>query len=169
MLKNARRVAWLILILGVLAAATALIISQANLADNFLTFSLVQLLWMGLLYVVVGIVLLLLLRPSAEPVVTAAVAAPTPSAINQPDPQDLTLIEGIGPKSKEALNKSGIYTFAQLLDKDPEELLRIVRDRHGVRVVGNATATWTKQARYIVNGDLAGLKQYQDFLQAGRE
>lgn len=171
MLQNARRVAWLILILGVVAAAVALIISLGNLADNFLTFSLIQLFWMGILYIIVGIVLLLLLRPSAEPVVaTTTATAPAPvTAINLPDPQDLTLIEGIGPKSKDALNKAGIYTFAQLIEKSPEDLLRIVRDEHGVKVVGNATATWTKQARFIVNGDMAGLKEYQDFLQAGRE
>ncbi|MBN2471713.1 MAG: hypothetical protein JXN59_13410 [Anaerolineae bacterium] len=171
MLRTARRVAWLIVILGVLAAAASLIISQANLADNFLTFSLTQLLWMGVLYIIVGIILLLLLRPAAEPVVTASGAASAVSAAASfsPDPQDLTIIEGIGPKSKAALNKAGIYTFTQLARHSPEDLLRIVRDEHGVQVVGNATATWVKQARFIINGDLEGLKLYQERLQAGRE
>lgn len=169
-MKTARRVAWLILILGVLAAAVSLIISQADLADNFLTFSLTQLLWMGVLYIIVGVVLLLLLRPASQPAVETArpAAAPRASGLS-PDPQDLTIIEGIGPKSKEALNKAGIYTFTQLAQRSPEDLLRIVRDEHGVQVVGNATATWVKQARFIINGDLEGLKLYQERLQAGRE
>lgn len=171
MLKTARRVAWLIVILGVLAAAASLIISQANLADNFLTFSLTQLLWMGVLYLIVGVILLFLLRPAAQPAVEtpARPVAATRATGFSPDPQDLTIIEGIGPKSKEALNKSGIYTFTQLAQRSPEDLLRIVRDEHGVQVVGNATATWVKQARFIINGDLEGLKLYQERLQAGRE
>ncbi len=169
-MKTARRVAWLIIVLGVLAAAASIIISQANLADNFLTFSLTQLLWMGVLYIIVGIVLLLLLRSTAQPVVETArpVAAARATGLS-PDPQDLTIIEGIGPKSKDALNKAGIYTFTQLAQHSPDDLLRIVRDEHGVQVVGNATATWVKQARFIINGDLEGLKLYQERLQAGRE
>jgi predicted flap endonuclease-1-like 5' DNA nuclease len=178
MLTTARRIAWLILILGLLAALAAAIITLGNLADNFLTFSLTQLFWMGVLYVVVGVVLLILLRAERTLAVEAAAharpaysqAVRTISSANmQPDPEDLLIIEGIGPKSKEALNDAGILTFEQLAAKTPEELLRIVRDERGVQVVGNATATWTKQARYIINGDMEGLKKYQEFLQAGRE
>ncbi len=178
MLTTARRIAWLILILGLLAALAAAIITLGNLADNFLTFSLTQLFWMGVLYVVVGVVLLILLRGEnataaqelahVRPAYAQAIRT-IPSVNAMPDPDDLLIIEGIGPKSKEALNAAGIFTFEQLVAKTPEDLLRIVRDEHGVQVVGNATATWTKQARYIVNGDIEGLKKYQEFLQAGRE
>ncbi len=38
------------------------------------------------------------------------------------DPDDLTRIEGIGPKINQLLNDGGIYTYRQLSDSDPVHL-----------------------------------------------
>ncbi|MBX3080087.1 MAG: 50S ribosomal protein L17 [Anaerolineae bacterium] len=80
----------------------------------------------------------------------------------------LTRIEGIGPKVQQALYDAGITTFEQVANTSGEELTRIVKEEKKVNMVGDAT-TWPKQAKLIVDGDEAGLKEYQDRLVGGRE
>ncbi|GAB4573728.1 MAG: hypothetical protein Kow0077_16950 [Anaerolineae bacterium] len=169
MTGNARRVAWLVVLLGIVGAGIGGYFTYVAETEVAFSFSMTQLFWLGIVYIAVGLIVLLLIRGESAPESSARATRPAAGSHSAVDPQDLTLIEGIGPKSKEALNRAGIYTFTQLLERTPEDLLRIVRDEGGVQVVGNATATWTKQARYIVNGDLEGLKRYQEILQAGRE
>jgi F-type H+-transporting ATPase subunit gamma len=82
---------------------------------------------------------------------------------------DLQRIEGIGPKVAAALKASGIKTFKQIMNMSADELERIVKDEHQVRVIAGASQTWPKQAQFIVEGDLDGLKRYQDQLIGGRE
>ncbi|MFP4322064.1 MAG: ATP synthase F1 subunit gamma [Anaerolineales bacterium] len=86
----------------------------------------------------------------------------------QAESDDLTRIEGIGPKTADALIASGYRTFADIANAAPETLERVVKVEHGVQIVGDA-ATWPKQARYLVQGDESGLKTYQDRLVGGRE
>jgi large subunit ribosomal protein L13 len=81
---------------------------------------------------------------------------------------NLTRLEGIGPKVAGALKAAGITTFAQLASMSGEDLTRIVKVEGKVNIVGDAN-TWPKQAKFIVDGDEAGLKQYQDLLVGGRE
>jgi predicted flap endonuclease-1-like 5' DNA nuclease len=81
---------------------------------------------------------------------------------------NLTVIEGIGPKTQAALYNSGITTYAQVASASAEDLHRIVKVENNVQIVGDA-ATWPKQAQYLVDGDADGLKDYQDKLVGGRE
>jgi predicted flap endonuclease-1-like 5' DNA nuclease len=90
-----------------------------------------------------------------------ASAAPAEQA-----PDDLTMIEGIGPKISGALIAAGVNTFAKLAAMQPEEIERIVRSA-GVRMVGKAE-TWTKQAALAAEGKFDELKAYQRTLTAGR-
>ncbi|MGQ9851320.1 MAG: DUF4332 domain-containing protein [Aggregatilineaceae bacterium] len=94
--------------------------------------------------------------PPAEP----AAAAPSAEAAD-----DLTLIEGIGPKSAAALREAGITTFAQLAAMTPEQLEQMLNER-GVRLVGS-TATWPEQARLAAAGDLTALQSQQARIRAG--
>jgi predicted flap endonuclease-1-like 5' DNA nuclease len=87
-------------------------------------------------------------------------AAPPAEASTGPD--NLTLIEGIGPKSAAALNQSGITTFAQVAAMTGAELEQVVRGR-GVRLVGSAE-TWPQQARLAAAGDLAALAEMREKL-----
>ena len=96
--------------------------------------------------------------PPAEP--AAAEAAPPAKA-----PDDLTLIEGIGPKSATALREAGVTTFAQLAAMTPEQIEQILQER-GVRIVGS-TATWPEQARLAAAGDLTALESQQARIRAG--
>jgi predicted flap endonuclease-1-like 5' DNA nuclease len=83
-------------------------------------------------------------------------------------PDDLTLLEGIGPKIQEALYAGGITTFAQIAQMTPEALEEMVKVKGKVRMVGDA-ATWPRQAQYLVLGDAVGFENYIKYLIAGRE
>jgi large subunit ribosomal protein L13 len=105
---------------------------------------------------------------AAAPAPVKKAKAPQKAAAPSASRDDLTRIEGIGPKVAQALYDSGVTTFAQLAELSGAELTRVVKEERGVRLVGDAN-TWPKQARFIVNGDEDGLKQYQDHLVGGRE
>jgi predicted flap endonuclease-1-like 5' DNA nuclease len=100
-----------------------------------------------------------------EPQASAAPAEPTEAQSAQA-PDDLTMIEGIGPKISGALIAAGVNTFAKLAAMQPEEIERVVRSA-GVRMVGKAE-TWTKQAALAAEGKFDELKAYQRTLTAGR-
>ncbi len=79
---------------------------------------------------------------------------------------DLTIIEGIGPKISEHLRRAGIFTFHQLAETPIErlnEILTAARLRH----LANP-GTWPEQARLAAAGDRAGLAKLQDSLKGGR-
>jgi predicted flap endonuclease-1-like 5' DNA nuclease len=98
---------------------------------------------------------------AAEPVKAVPpveAAAPAPKAA-EAAADDLTLIEGIGPKSAEALQAAGITTFAQVAKLSPAELEKAVKDRK-VRLVGTAEH-WPHQAEIAATGDLTALEEYQ--------
>jgi large subunit ribosomal protein L27 len=101
-----------------------------------------------------------------KPAAPKAAKAPKAAVADQTD--NLTRIEGIGPKVQAALNDAGVTTFAQLAGMSAEELNQIVKVDHNVRIVGDS-ATWSKQAQFLVDGDEDGLKAYQDRLVGGRE
>ncbi len=77
---------------------------------------------------------------------------------------DLTKIEGIGPKIAEVLAGKGVKTFADLAeakDKDVQEMIKDVRGNH------DAT-TWNEQAKLASEGKWDELKKIQDKLDGGR-
>lgn len=80
---------------------------------------------------------------------------------------DLTRIEGIGPRIGEALNAAGITTFAALAAAG-EGSLRSALEAAKLRFAPSLP-TWAAQAAYLVSGDEAGFKAYTDRLVAGRE
>ena len=87
-----------------------------------------------------------------------------PPATTAPD--DLTVIEGIGPKIAGILQSAGITTFNQLADTDVHHL-RSILDEGGIRLAD--PRSWAEQARLAAAGDQAGLRALQDRLTAGRE
>lgn len=227
----ARPIAWLILLIGI----TGIVIGAAwqPLTNNstFLSFDLGQILLLGILWAVVGILLLLFLRGDAAPApvtfnteATGMIATPTarkPTSTNlsaspdaekaaleaalntqplpkaaMPVPQvaalptesptvkveplpnvptlrvpvidNLEMIEGIGEKVRKVLNDAGITSFAQLAKLSADELTRIVKTEGKVRIVGDP-GSWSKQARFLVEGDLQGFQNYIKQLNSGRE
>ncbi len=125
-------------------------------------------------------------RPKSEPVVERATLAIADEPVADPEPvvapittadtvvfeddpnreDDLRIIEGIGPKTVEALKASGIKTFAAIANHTPEELERIVKVEHGVRIVGS-TVTWRKQAMLAAAGDFSALQDVKTRIKSG--
>jgi predicted flap endonuclease-1-like 5' DNA nuclease len=83
----------------------------------------------------------------------------------EPAQDNLRLIEGIGPKISGLLQSAGIHTFQQLADMEPNRIQAILHES-GMRQAD--PETWPEQARYLVDGDLEGLRQLQAQLKAGR-
>ncbi len=82
-------------------------------------------------------------------------------------PDDLTIVEGIGPKMAAALHAAGIHTFAQL-STSTEPQLRSAVEAAGLPFAPSIP-TWAKQADHLAKGDVAGFTAYTDRLVAGRE
>lgn len=80
-------------------------------------------------------------------------------------PDDLTRIEGIGPKISSVLNAAGIVTFAQLAAAEFEDLERIVEEG-GVRLA--FPESWSEQAALAAEGEWEELEALQKDLKGGR-
>ena len=78
---------------------------------------------------------------------------------------DLTKIEGIGPKIAEHLTANGIDTYAQLAASTPEQLREIL-DAGGYKV--HVPGTWPQQSAMAAAGDWGNLKVWQDELDGGK-
>jgi large subunit ribosomal protein L21 len=78
---------------------------------------------------------------------------------------NLTKIEGIGPKVSIVLNEAGISTFEDLSNAKVEDLQKILGDA-GLRMMD--PTTWPEQAKFAADGDWDTLKTLQDKLSGGR-
>ena len=85
---------------------------------------------------------------------------PTPVVVD-----DLTIIEGIGPKIAGILAAAGITSFSQLATTDAKHIREILL-QSGLRLAD--PQSWAEQARLAEAGDWDGLKSLQDHLKAGR-
>jgi len=78
---------------------------------------------------------------------------------------NLTKIEGIGPKVSKVLNESGISTFEELSNAKVEDLQKILGEA-GLKMMD--PTTWPEQAKLAADGDWDALKTLQDKLSGGR-
>ena len=79
---------------------------------------------------------------------------------------DLTKIEGIGPKVAKTLSAAGISTFEALANATVEDIQKILSDA-GLKMM-DATS-WPAQAKLAAEGDWDSLKKMQDELSGGRK
>ena len=80
---------------------------------------------------------------------------------------DLTKIEGIGPKAAEVLNEAGITTFAKLAESKAEEIKDIL-EKSGGNFNAQDPTSWPEQSQLAAEGKWNELKELQDKLNAGR-
>jgi len=80
---------------------------------------------------------------------------------------DLTVIEGIGPKIQELLYQYGIRTYRQLASTDVTNVKEVLR-KAGPQLAMHDPGTWTAQALLAANDQWENLKAYQDYLSAGK-
>ena len=79
---------------------------------------------------------------------------------------DLTVIEGIGPKINDLFKDAGLKTFAQVA-KATVPQMRTILDKGGSRFRIANPSTWAQQAALANSNKWADLKTLQDALSAG--
>ena len=81
---------------------------------------------------------------------------------------DLTKVEGIGPKIKGILNDESIWSFKQLSETAVSRLEKILENA-GPRYRMHSPKSWPKQAKMAYEGQWEELKKWQDDHKGGRE
>jgi large subunit ribosomal protein L17 len=99
------------------------------------------------------------IQPAPEAVRTAEVPAAAIEA------NDLTLIEGIGPKVNQLLQQAGIHTFGQLAQASAEGLKAILEPA-GLQFID--PTTWPEQARLLSEGKMEAFEELTKHLKGGR-
>ena len=133
--------------------------------------------WWGWLILILGLFAILYLiffwQPKKEEGPTSTKPIPTPDVVKTASEaekpkimEDLTKIEGIGPKIQAILQGEGISSFSQLAQSTPETIKEIL-NRGGIRLA--SADTWPEQARLAAKGKLDELKDLQDSLKGGRK
>lgn len=79
---------------------------------------------------------------------------------------DLTSLEGIGPKVSQILKEAGYSSFADLAGADPAEVDKVL-DAHRLQMMDSEG--WIDQAKLAVAGDMEALAKLQDELKGGRK
>ena len=102
----------------------------------------------------------------ADAAAKAAAAADAPEAATE-TPDNLRIIEGIGPKIASALVAAGYPTYAKIAAATEDELREAVAGQ-GIKFAPSASS-WADQAQYLVDSDADGLEEYQDYLVGGQE
>ncbi len=85
--------------------------------------------------------------------------------VNKTQKDDLTKIEGIGPKIAELFAKSGIKTFADLADAKKSDLVKILEKN---RLASHDPGSWSKQATLARDSKWEKLEKWQNELKGGK-
>jgi large subunit ribosomal protein L21 len=106
--------------------------------------------------------------PKAEKIVeTPVVEEKAPKAKASKKGNDLTIVEGIGPKAAEALVAGGIDTFVKLAAASASDVKAIL-DASTNKVQHLDPTTWAQQAQLAADGKMDELKTLQDALNGGK-
>ncbi len=110
-------------------------------------------------------------KVEAEPEITAdstEVAAPYTATEEKSEKDDLTKIEGIGPKAAEALVNAGIVSFEDVSNADTDAIKEILTEASS-RMAHLDPTSWPKQAKLAADGKWDELKEWQDNVKGGIE
>ena len=133
--------------------------------------------WWGWLILILGLLAVLYLiffwqpKKEVEPALTKEKTTPdmmkqAPDANKPSRLDDLTRIEGIGPKIQAILQEEGISSFSQLAESTPESITEILR-KAGIRLA--SADSWPEQAKLAADGKMDELNDLQDSLKGGRK
>lgn len=109
------------------------------------------------------------IRPAqfTTPEITSGpVPSPAAPSLVASTPDNLTRLEGIGPKIAQALVDAGLDTFEKVAAASQEDF-RVALTTAGV-TLAPSMESWAEQASYAAKGDWDGLKALQDTLISGR-
>ena len=117
-----------------------------------------------LVLVVLGLIVWWLFR-RVKKMEMDALAEPPTSPVREKREDDLTKIEGIGPKVEKVLKEAGITSFESLSQVSPAEV-KSTLDAAGLQMMN--PEGWIEQAHLAARGDWQGLQKLQDELKGGR-
>ena len=114
---------------------------------------------------------------AAAPAATASKAAPKMAAVIDlaaakkagfalKNANDLTVVEGIGPKINELFNNAGVKTFVQLAAQSVTQMRKVLDDGGSRFRIANPS-TWAQQAALAADNKWEELKKLQDNLSGG--
>ncbi len=83
------------------------------------------------------------------------------------NPEDLKVIEGVGPKIEQLLKDAGIKTWSDVANASIEKLNEVLTNAGDRYRLADPT-TWPKQADLAASGKWDELKEYQDYLSGGK-
>ncbi|MEM9141585.1 MAG: 30S ribosomal protein S2 [Bacteroidota bacterium] len=111
--------------------------------------------------------------PAAEPVAEIPetkeeAPAPETEAPAATEADDLTKIEGVGPKAAEALANAGVSSYAALAETEAEKVKEILTEASS-RMAHLDPTSWAKQAKMAAEGQWEELKEWQDKVKGGVE
>jgi len=118
--------------------------------------------------IIVAIVLLLIfyLKASAKKPVSNGSAKRTAMGASAPvKHDDLTVIEGIGPKISGLLKEKGVTTYKSLAKMEPSKIAAILK-QGGLNLADSST--WPEQAGLLAEGKMKELKALQANLRGGK-
>ena len=107
-------------------------------------------------------------RPKAAPKVATVIdfAAAKKAGFTLKNANDLTVIEGIGPKINELFNNTGVKTFAQLAKQTVPQMRKVLDDGGSRFRIANPS-TWGQQAALAAQNKWEELKKLQANLSGG--
>ncbi|WAC00901.1 hypothetical protein N7U66_11710 [Lacinutrix neustonica] len=82
-------------------------------------------------------------------------------------PDDLTVVEGIGPKIKALFHKHDVQTWEALAACSVDKCQEVLRSG-GKRYEIHRPGTWPEQAKLATQGKWEELKDWQDILKGGK-
>ena len=105
-------------------------------------------------------------KAAAPTTISIDIAAAKKAGFALKNANDLTVVEGIGPKINELFNDNGIKTFVQLAAATVPQM-RAILDKGGSRFRIANPSTWAQQAGLAAVNKWAELKKMQDELSGG--
>jgi hypothetical protein len=125
--------------------------------------------WVWLIVIVIILVVIYMvwstLISDEEVADIPAQAVEEPAPVEPVIPDNLTKIEGIGPKINQLLQESGIQTFGQLAGADVGEIDKLLE---AAKLTFADASSWPEQAKLAATGDWEALEKLQDELQGGK-
>ncbi|MDH3699335.1 MAG: 30S ribosomal protein S2 [Flavobacteriaceae bacterium] len=107
-------------------------------------------------------------KPVAKKEEAPAVPKTAAKAAKKSESDNLTKVEGIGPKAAEALTAAGVATFNDLAKAKPDAIKNILTEASS-RMAHLDPTTWPKQAKMAADGKWDELKEWQDNAKGGVE
>ena len=104
-------------------------------------------------------------KPAAKAQAVASSATPK-KFLTKTGADDLTAIEGVGPKISELLHAAGITNFSQLAAAKVDAIQEILKAA-GSRYAMANPGTWPEQAALLAAGDYAGFEKLAEELDGG--